>query len=201
MNPPTPSSCSNFPNNSPNNTYNSSNTPELSNPGGGVKCFSGNIDIKGKVTLDPGTYVIDAGSLGMSNTGAELHCTGCTFILTSSTAATDPSSIGGVDMQGGQLDLTSPTSGPYKGIIYYQDRRATANNSIKINGNNASKLEGALYFPRADLTFNGTSGQNTNCMQIVTKRITFTGNSAVNNSCPAGSGARSFTGKKVRLVA
>jgi len=31
-------------------------------------------------------------------------------------------------------------------------------------------------------------------------RVTFTGNSAVNNTCPAGSGAHSFVGKKVRLV-
>ena len=194
------SSCSNFPNNSPNNTYNSTTNPELANPGGGVKCFQGNVDIKGRVTLDPGIYVINQGSLGMNSNNAELHCTGCTFIMTSTTAATDASSIGGVDMQGGQLDLTAPTSGTYAGMIYYQDRRATADNSVKINGNSSSKLEGALYFPRADITFNGTSGQNTNCMQIVTKRVTFTGNSAVNNTCPAGSGAHSFVGKKVRLV-
>jgi hypothetical protein len=85
-------------------------------------------------------------------------------------------------------------------MIFYQDRRATADNSVKINGNSGSKLEGALYFPRADLTYNGTSGQNTSCMQIVTKRVTFTGNSGISNSCPAGSGASSFKGRKVRLV-
>ena len=63
-------------------------------------------------------------------------------------------------------------------MIYYQDRRATADNDVKINGNSSSKIEGALYFPRADLDFTGTTGQNTNCMQIVTKRVTFIGNSA-----------------------
>jgi hypothetical protein len=35
----------------------------------------------------------------------------------------------------------------------------------------------------------------------VTKRVTFKGNSAVTNTCPAGSGAGSFRGRKVRLVA
>jgi hypothetical protein len=142
--------------------------------------------------------VIDQGDLGMTNTGAELHCTGCTFILTSSGAASD---IGNFDLEGGLLDLTSPTSGTYKGITLFQDRNATADNMNKINGNSSSKLEGALYFPRGDLEFTGTSGQNTACLQIVTKRVQFKGNSAVTNTCPAGSGAGSFRGRKVRLVA
>jgi len=41
----------------------------------------------------------------------------------------------------------------------------------------------------------------TNCMQIVAKDVTFTGNSAINNTCPVGSGSGSFKGSKVRLVA
>lgn len=202
---PTPSSCTAFPNNTPNNTYNSTTNPELANPGGGVKCFSGSIDIKGKVTLDPGIYVINQGSLGMSNTAAELNCTGCTFILTSDGAASD---IGGVDIQGGKLNVTPPNTGCtrgtancYDGMVFYQDRNATPDNDVRINGNNLTTITGALYFPKADLTFNGTAGQNTNCMQIVTKRVTFTGNSGISNSCPSGGSARDFTGKKVRLVA
>ncbi|HEX6741908.1 MAG TPA: hypothetical protein VF079_08975, partial [Sphingomicrobium sp.] len=98
-------------------------------------------------------------------------------------------------------DLTSPTSGTYKGMIFYQDRRATADNSVKINGNSSSSFRGAFYFPKADLTFNGNAGMITTCMQIVAKDVTFTGNSAISNSCPANSGAHSFDGKKVRLVA
>jgi len=196
---PSYSSCTPFPNNQPSDgTMNSSNTPALANPGGGVKCFSGDVTIGAKITLDPGIYVIDQGDMGMSNNNAELHCTGCTFILTSSGAASD---IGTFDLEGGLLDLTSPTSGTYKGITLFQDRNATADNMNKINGNSSSKLEGALYFPRGDLEFTGTSGQNTACLQIVTKRVQFKGNSAVTNTCPAGSGAGSFRGRKVRLVA
>ena len=202
---PTPTGCTAFPNNQPSDTMNSSNTAALSNPGGGVKCFSGDIDIKGKITLDPGIYVINQGDMSMTNTGAELNCTGCVFILTSDGAASD---IGTVDLEGGKLNITPRNTGCtvgtancYDGMIFYQDRNATADNTIKINGNSSSKLEGALYFPRADLEFNGTTGMNTNCMQLVSKRVTFKGNSAVNNSCPSGSSGHDFTGKKVRLVA
>jgi Flp pilus assembly protein TadG len=199
---PSYSSCTSFPGNSagnkPNTTVNSTTNPEIANPTGGVKCFSGDIDIQGQVTLDPGIYVIKNGDLGMTNNNAELHCTGCTFILTSDGAASD---IGSFDLEGGLLDLTSPTTGTYKGITLYQDRNAPADNTNKINGNSSSKLEGALYFPKGDLEFTGTSGQDTKCMQIVTKRVSFKGNAAVNNTCPAGSGAHDFTGRKVRLVA
>lgn len=188
---PTISGCTSFPSNQP------SDTMTITNPGGGVKCFSGDVNIKGKITLEPGTYVIDKGSMSMTNTGAQLNCTGCTFILTSSGAASD---IGGVSLEGGKLNISPPTSGTYSGMIFYQDRRATADNVVKINGNNVSYLEGALYFPRADMQFNGTSGQDTKCMQIVSKRVTFKGNSSVTNTCPTGSSAHSFVGKKVRLV-
>ena len=93
--------------------------------------------------------------------------------------------------------MTQPVFG---GMIFYQDRRATLDNSVKINGNSSSKIEGAFYFPRSELTFNGTAGMNTNCMQIVSWKVTFTGNSGISNSCPAGSSASSFEGKRIRLV-
>ena len=143
-------------------------------------------------------YVLDSASLGMTSNGAKFTCNECTIVLT--TSGTDMSKIGDVDLTGGKLTMTPPKTGTYKGLILYQDRRATLDNDVKVNGNSTSKLEGALYFPRADLTFNGTTGMNTNCLQIVSWIVKFTGNSAVSNTCPAGSGAAAFVGKKIRLV-
>jgi len=159
--------------------------------GGGTNGAS--LEIKGDITLSPGVYILNATSLKMTNTSAKLTCNGCTIILTGSP-------VGGVDMEGGKLDMTAPSSGTYKGILFFQDRNATAGNTIKINGNSNSKLEGALYFPKGDITYNGTSGQNTACLQIVTRRVTFTGNSAISNSCPSGGGSGSFDGQSIRLV-
>ena len=51
-----------------------------------------------------------------------------------------------------------------------------------------------------NITYQGNTGVNSNCMQIVVKRVSFTGNSSVNNTCPVNSGAGSFTGQKIRLV-
>ena len=170
------------------------NTSATLDPG----CFS-NLNFKGTVTLNPGIYILDGGSL-TTTAQSNVSCNGCTFVLTNR----DPSStatIGGVNMNGGaNINIVAPATGTYKGIMIYQDRRATADNNQMVNGNSSSKFEGALYFPRAELTFNGTSGMNTNCLQIVSKKVNFTGNSAVSNTCPTGSGASSFLGKRIRLV-
>ena len=190
---PTPTSCGPFPN------VKNGDVVTITNPTG-TRCFNSAMDPKGEVTLEPGVYVMDGAGLAMNNTGAKITCNGCVIIFTSSNAASNPGSIGYPDVNGGVLSLVAPTSGTYKGIMMYQDRRANADVSIKVNGNNGSKLEGAFYFPRADFTYNGNSGVNSNCLQIVVKRISFTGNSAVSNTCPAGSGAGSFKGSKIRLV-
>ena len=161
-------------------------------------CYAG-MNLKGDVTLMPGTYYIDGGDFTV-NSGAVINCAGCVIVMSNRNAAS--TTIGDVDLNGNAtINMTAPDTGTYSGILFYQDRRATSDNDIKINGNSSSKFQGAFYFPKADLTFNGTAGMITSCMQIVAKDVTFTGNSAISNTCPTGSGSRSFVGRKVRLVA
>ena len=207
INPPTPSGCQ---------TFSSYDVGSNNKPGGvvdlssqtGTICLKENggspatLDIKGDIRLGAATYVLDATSLKMSNTSAKLSCNGCTIILTSSTAATNPSSIGTVSLQGGEVDLIAPSTGPYKGIAIYQDRRALNSSSAMniINGNSNSSYRGAFYFPNQEMLFNGTSGISTACVQMVARRVTFSGTSNISNVCPAGSGASSFKGRSVRLV-
>ena len=211
INPPTPSGCQRFNDYLPAGQSNNNNgTVDLTtvHAAGGVYCIKENggtpaqLQIQGDVTLGPATYVFDSTSLKMTTGGGSLHCNGCTIILTSSTAATDPSSIGGVDLQGGEIDLIAPSTGTYKGIAIYQDRRASGSGSSTniINGNSSSSFQGAFYFPSQEFSFAGNAGMSTECVQMVARRVTFTGTSAISNTCPAGSGASSFAGQAVRLV-
>lgn len=170
-----------------------------------IKEAGGTLDIKGDVRLGSATYVLDATSLKMTNSSAKLSCNGCTIVLTSSTADTDPGSIGSVSLQGGEVDLIAPSTGPYQGIAIYQDRRALGSTSSSaqnlINGNSESSFQGAFYFPSQQMTFNGTTGMSTECVQIVARRVELAGNAEISNNCPPGSGADSFKGRHVRLVA
>ena len=161
--------------------------------------YSG-LNIKGTANLSPGVYYIDGGSLSFGSQ-AVVAGDGVTFVLTSSTAATAPSSIATLSVNGGAtVQLTAPTSGTYKGLLFYQDRRAQDSGSNTLNGNASSKLQGAVYFPSQAVDFSGTSGMTTDCLQLVALRLTFIGNTSVSNTCPAASGASSFTGVQVRLV-
>lgn len=165
----------------------------------GVYCFKG-MDVKGTLNLPPGTYYIDGGTLSVGSQ-AKIAGDGVTIILTSSTAATNPSSVAGLSINGGaQLNLKSPKDGTYGGVLFYQDPRALFGNSVKINGNSSSSFEGGFYFPRAYLSMNGTSGMHTECLQLVARRLDFSGNNKVTNDCPTDGDAKAFDATFVRLV-
>lgn len=160
-------------------------------------CYSG-MDIKGTVTFQPGVYYIDGSSLSFGAT-ARASGSGVTFILTSRNAGSNPSTIATLDMHGNaQVNFSAPTSGTYEGVLMYQDPRANYGDS-HVNGNSSSRLEGGFYFPRQQLTFNGTTGMRTECIQLVARRLRFTGNASVQNTCPEN-GADSFDATFVRLV-
>jgi Flp pilus assembly protein TadG len=195
--------CPQYRQNNPNDThtFGASDAATTGLPSG-TYCVS-NLDISGTTAFpDDSTIIIDGGNFSV---GAQAHvsCTRCTFILTSRTAATQPQSIGVADINGGaELDLTAPNGGTYMGLIFYQDRRAQDGSNVvnKINGNSDSTFSGAFYFPSQQVTYNGTAGMTTTCMQLVARRVTYSGNMNIANSCPANLGYKAFAGYKVRLV-
>lgn len=74
-----------------------------------------------------------------------------------------------LDLETNHLDMTlsAPTSGVYKGIIFYQDR---TNSSPVVLGKNDGTLtfNGALYFPSATLTMkNENSGLTTTACTLI----------------------------------
>lgn len=165
----------------------------------GVYCWRG-MDIKGTVTLPANSVIyIDGGEVDFG-AQAVVNGDGVTLILTSDNAATSPSQIAQLKINGGAtLNLTAPSTGPYAGLLMYQDRRAQFGSS-HINGNSSTFLRGAFYFPKRELVFNGTAGMRTECIQMVAQRLSFSGNAAINNQCPAGSGSNAFQATRIRLV-
>jgi hypothetical protein len=155
-------------------------------------------------TFTDATIIINGGNLTV-NAGGVLNCTRCTFVMTNAAqgqtaAGTAP---GSVSINGGAtVTMIAPTSGTYKDIVIYKDRRATntCNNCNQINGNSSSTITGAIYAPTQEVQFSGDGGLNTNCLQLVGWTVTFTGNSSINNNCPSG-GPSAFDATMVRLVA
>ncbi len=174
----------------------------------GSMCFR-SISLKGTTTFpDNSVIVVDGGDITI-NSGATVNCNGCTFVLTNRDTSST-ASIGSLSMNGAAtLNLSAPgtsatgAAANYEGIMFYQDRRAAvcSGNCDKINGSSTSFLQGALYFPNQDLTLTGNAGMSSDCLQMVARTLTFSGDVSIHNVCPADSGADAFKGQKIRLVA
>lgn len=130
------------------------------------------------LTLNPGTYYIDRGTLTV-NGGATLKGTGVTIVFTGSGGNYADASING----GATVDLKAPKTGPTAGIVFFGDRAAPTNTTFKLNGGSTQNFEGAIYTPQASLEFAGGSNSTTSCTQIVSRVVKFTGNANLDLSC------------------
>jgi Flp pilus assembly protein TadG len=108
------------------------------------------IDVTGNadVTLKPGTYVVQGGvSFGGNGTVTGV---GVTIYITGGGGAVNLS-----DQVA--FNLLAPAGGTYTGILFFQN--SGNNSAATIDGAGGSKLQGAFYFPSAQLTINGAANK------------------------------------------
>ena len=175
--------------------------------GNKANCYSSlSVGSNQTLTLPAGTYYINGGDAFIQG---NLSCTGCTIVLTNSSNATD-AKIGSFKVNASaNINMSAPTTGKYAGIAIFQDRRAqdsaSANNII--NGNSSSVINGTIYFPSQELTYNGTGNTAAVCTMFIAKRLVFSGNSGTTNKFKKASECSAYglpvvtTQLRVRLVA
>ena len=198
---PAPTGCAAPPEIGPQATVSIGPTTPGWNSTEGSICFNG-LDVQGSLNFPSGARVYINGS--QLHFGAQAHVTGTnvTFILTSTNATSNPASIATLSMNGGaDLDITAPSSGPYAGVAFYEDRRAPIGRTILYNGNSGSTINGAMYFPRSYFEYSGNAQTAATCIQLIARRLNFTGNGTIRNSCSTGGGTHNFQATYVRLVA
>jgi hypothetical protein len=165
------------------------------NPGrycGGITINAGAV-----VTMTSGNYVLVGGTFSVAG-GATVTGDGVTIFLTGS-----GSSYAQVAINGGAIvNLHAPTTGDYKGIVFFQDRAAPVADSgaqNKFNGGSTMEINGAIYIPNQKLEFNGGNTSSGGCTRIVAYTIEFTGNSDVDSDC-TGYGFDDETRRKPKLT-
>jgi hypothetical protein len=108
------------------------------------------ISLNGGTTVFPaGTYVISGGNFNVGG-NATIKGTGVTFYFTNGATF--------VAVGTPVIQLSAPTSGSYKGILFYQDPNDA--NGPSLGGDSSSFYQGAVYFPSATLTFFGNNTFN-----------------------------------------
>lgn len=145
--------------------------------------------ISGTVTLTPGIYYVN----GTINVGsqAQISGTGVTII------ASGPLSVTGQ----GQITLSAAafdaTSGAIPGVAFADN--STSPSSMA--GGSAATVTGAVYYPNGDLSFAGGSSLGKNCLEVVAKSISLTGNSSMSSAGCSGYGSPAFGSMPQALVA
>lgn len=173
----------------------------------GINCFSSmSTNPQDTITVPSnwnGPIYINGGSVDFKG---DFTCTSCTIVLTNKSTAAN-ATIGTFSSNSQATNnITAPSSGTYRGIAVYQDRRATGNID-EINGGAGNVVNGVVYFPNDTLWINGSGSAVSICAMYVAKNLVFNGNGSIAISAPsdascAGYGIPGASGTKiVRLIA
>jgi hypothetical protein len=113
--------------------------------------YKGGITITGQanVTMQPGVYYMNGGGFSFSGQG-NLSAQGV-MIYNDPKGPSDGISLSGSN--GGNVTLTPPTSGPYKGMTLFQERTAT--NLMNISGNGGFYVTGTFYTANGPMNVTG----------------------------------------------
>jgi hypothetical protein len=201
--------------------------PSVPSPGAGSSTT-----VSGITTYVPGTYAnltLNAGSNDVFSPGVYLItgafringganvCGGgiANFAVTPMTCTQDAAGDGvtfyltgngSVTIDGlSNVKMYAPNSGPYEGLLFYQDPGDTQ--QATINGTDNSFFQGAVYMPSADVDFSGTASFNTGAKYtvIVSDQLLVSGGAYVNlnsdlSGLAGGGGPLSATTKWATLV-
>ena len=146
----------------------------------GVYC--GGITISGSdstITFNPGNYIIKGGGMNFAASNNDISGSGVMFFNTDQAGTFGDIQFSG---SGSNIDLSAPTSGPYAGVLFYQDPEAAPGDFIfKVNGDIlAGSFDGTIYMPEQLVEYSGNSAAGEVCgPKIIAYTIKLSGNGGV----------------------
>ena len=126
------------------------------------------------VTLASGIYYIN-GSGGMQFNGGGSVTSASGGVMIYFTGSATINAVGGGNKTD-NVSLEPLTSGPYAGILFYQDRNDTA--SPTLGGDDGSIFGGVAYFPSVELTFFGNATNTAGI--VIAKAFNLSGHPTIN---------------------
>jgi hypothetical protein len=131
--------------------------------------YNGGISVTGKgdLIMRPGIYIMQGGGFSVTGQG---NVTGLEVMIYNNPASnSDTISIAG----SGVMKFTPPTSGPYQGILLFQNRTSTA--PVSVSGGSGSSMAGLFYAAKALMKITGGGGASIGS-QYISDTLTIQGN-------------------------
>ena len=159
----------------------------------GTYCGTFNFNGTGTLNLNPGLYVFSNAHWNL-NSGWTINGSGVTFYFADSNSY--------IQINGGaSMTASAPTSGTYANILMFEPAGLTKS-SYTINGSNGHQLNGLIYQPSRNITFNSQSNLTAENFTLVVNTLildTLTWNFATSPKTIAPAGTASAT-TVVRLI-
>ncbi|HWU49460.1 MAG TPA: pilus assembly protein TadG-related protein [Asticcacaulis sp.] len=138
--------------------------------------YCNGLSLNGSVTLKPGVYIIDGGTL-KANGNAVVTGAGVTLVLANNAS---------ISFNGNAvLNLSAPTSGTYSGLLFFGSRSNASSASVTVNGASSSVMTGAIYFPKQTVSYTGDFSGANGCTQLVARTVQWSGNASLAADCSA----------------
>ena len=128
----------------------------------GTYCGTFNFNGTGTLTLNPGLYVLNNAHWNLNSVWA-INGTGVTFYFADSNSYIQINS-------GATMNASAPTSGTYANILMYEPGGLPAS-SYTINGANGHQLNGLIYQPSRNITFNSQANLTAENFTLVVKTL------------------------------
>jgi hypothetical protein len=153
--------------------------------------------LKGEVKIGKGRYVIPSGGEFSAEAQAKVTGTDVTFFFKDSAKLNINGSA--------DLILSAPTAStdPYGGILFFGDSTPQAEGlTHQMLGSSDSFLTGAIYMPKSNVIYQGTSTVAGSCLQIIANQVTFTGNTTIElgASCTGAGTKPLLTGQIIKII-
>jgi hypothetical protein len=142
-------------------------------------------DVKNTVALElgPGVYILAGGGIKLSTGGTITSVQGTSgspvpvLIFNTDNPATKTGQAN-IDLNGGSLKLRAIDTGPYKGIVVWNDGNGSNPSAIiDLKGQNSIDMAGTIYSPKGLVNLEGgSSGTGFAAIQIIAWRFDIGGN-------------------------
>jgi hypothetical protein len=81
------------------------------------------------------------------------------------------------------LAITAPSTGNTAGMAIWVDKTEKSGDKDAISGGSLVSITGALYAPDHEVDYTGSATATSNCTQIVSNTVVFSGSSNLQHTC------------------